>query len=164
MNGHDEYEGLELETRKRLLNTFNVFAQNLPVSYVTFCYKKHEVDTPQKLSRRMQRDLAIFVSDHLEYFLRFAAVKIYYDGGQQVVSEVLHETFWRTLSRQATMYRKSSFKDYRLAQVADYFCAIELALVKYESGLQTNTDIKIFGRIGLFKKNYLKQARRKLVR
>jgi len=161
MNGHGEYTGLDLETRKRLLNTFNVFAQNLPVSYVTFQYRKSEVDTPEKLSSRMRRDLAEFIFDRLHRFQQFDKIKIYYDGGQKVVSEALHAAIDYTLSKRATIYRKTQFRDYRLSQVADYFCAIELARIKYEQGEETSTDVKVFGYVGTFKKNYLKQIKRK---
>lgn len=162
MNGHDEYEGLDLETRKRLLNTFNVLAQNLPVTYTTLSYRKSEVDTVEKLASRMRRDLADFIFDRLARFQEFEKVKIYYDGGQKVVADALHAAVGYTLSKQATMYRKTQFRDYRLSQAADYFCAIELTRIKHERGEETNTDVKVFGRIGTFKKNYLKQARRKI--
>lgn len=42
--------------------------------------------------------------------------------------------------------------DYRLEQVADYLCTIELVLVKYEA--KEN---------GSFKRNWLKQARSKRI-
>lgn len=162
MNGHDDYEHLDLETRKRLLNTFNVFVQNLPITYKTFWYRKSEVNTPMKLEAKMKRDLANYMFDRLERFQSFDSVKIYYDGGQQVITEALHAAIDYTISKQATIYRKTQFKDFRLAQAADYLCAIELTRIKYEHSEQTKTDIKIFGYIGTFKKNYLKQAHRKL--
>ena len=162
MNGHDEYEGLSLEVRKRLLNSFNVFVQNLPITYTTFCYRKSEADTPERLAARMRRDLVNFIFDRLDRFQRFEHVKIYYDGGQQVVTEALRGAVGYALSKQATVYRRSRFRDYRLSQAADYLCAIELARIKYEHGEQTSTDVKVFGYEGTFKRNYLKQARRKL--
>lgn len=60
-------------------------------------------------------------------------------------------------------YRKTSMTDYRLEQVADYLCTIELALVKYEAKEDGETYNKFFGGIGTFEKNWLKQARRKQI-
>lgn len=51
--------------------------------------------------------------------------------------------------------------EYRLAQVADYLCTIELAAAKYAAKENGGTYEKFFGGIGSFKKNWLKQARRK---
>lgn len=53
--------------------------------------------------------------------------------------------------------------DYRLEQVADYLCTIELALVKYEAKEDGETYNKFFGGIGSFKRNWLKQARSKRI-
>lgn len=53
--------------------------------------------------------------------------------------------------------------DYRLEQVADYLCTIELAAVKYAAKEDGETYNKFFGGIGSFKKNCLKQARRKSI-
>ncbi len=51
--------------------------------------------------------------------------------------------------------------DYRLEQVADYLCTIELAAVKYAVHEDGETYSKFFGGVGAFKRNWLKQARRK---
>ena len=53
--------------------------------------------------------------------------------------------------------------DYRLEQVADYLCTIELALAKYEAKEDGETCNKFFGGIGSFKRNWLKQARSKRI-
>ncbi len=51
--------------------------------------------------------------------------------------------------------------EYRLSQAADYFCTIELAALKYEANEAGETYNKFFGGVGAFKRNWLKQARRK---
>lgn len=53
--------------------------------------------------------------------------------------------------------------DFRLEQVADYLCTIELGLVKYETKKDGETYNKFFGGIGSFKRNWLKQARNKRI-
>ena len=53
--------------------------------------------------------------------------------------------------------------DYRLEQVADYLCTIELALVKYQAKEDGETYNKFFGGIGSFKRNWLKQTRSKRI-
>ena len=61
------------------------------------------------------------------------------------------------------MRRESDYRTFRLAQVADYLCAIELAAVKYGCGEQTETDVRFFGNRAAFRRNWLKQARRKML-
>ena len=67
------------------------------------------------------------------------------------------------LSKGVVVHRKTSMTDYRLEQVADYLCTIEPAAVKYAAKEDGETYNKFFGGIGSFKKNWLKQARRKSI-
>lgn len=69
----------------------------------------------------------------------------------------------KILSKRVVRRRKTSMTDCRLEQVADYLCTIELALVKYEAKEDGETCNKFFGGIGTFKRNWLKQARRKQI-
>ena len=47
--------------------------------------------------------------------------------------------------------------------IRDSLCTIELASVKYAAKENGETYNKFFGGIGAFKKNWLKQARRKAI-
>lgn len=69
----------------------------------------------------------------------------------------------KVLSKGVVRRRKTSMTDYRLEQVADYLCTIELALVKCEAKENGETYNKFFGGIGSFKRNWLKQARSKRI-
>ena len=69
----------------------------------------------------------------------------------------------KVLSKGVVRRRKTSMTDYRLEQVADYLCTIELALVKYEAKENGETYNKFFGGVGSFKRNWLKQARSKRI-
>lgn len=161
LRAHDSYANLSLHERKSLLVSFNVLVQRLPIRYRSFVYRSREFGTPERLQALIRRDLVSLLVDHLDYFQAFGSVKIYYDQGQPAVSNALREAFSFALSKQATVSRSSDYRRFRLAQVADYLCAIELAAVKYKHHEETETDEKFFGGYGAFKKNWLKQARRK---
>ena len=161
MNGNDEYANLTLETRKRLLNTFNVFVQNLPVTYKTLAYKRKEVSSAELLREALQKEVIAFLTDNLEILQKFDEVIVFYDGGQEVVTSALHQAMQSVFTKGVVTFCKSSFRSDVLLQVADYFCAIELARIKYSKHEETSTDLKIYGYIGTFKNNYLKQANRK---
>ena len=53
--------------------------------------------------------------------------------------------------------------DYRLEQVADYLCTIELALLSIKVQGEDGAYNKFFSGIGSFKRNWLKQARSKRI-
>lgn len=161
LRGHDAYASLDMGNRKRLLVSFGTFVRTLPIRYRAFAYRSSEFSTAQRLRALLKRDLTLFLFDHLELFQAFDRVKIYYDNGQPAVTEALHSAVSYVLSKNVTVYRTSSYGSFRLAQAADYLCEIELAALKYGCHEETETDVKFFGGIGSFKKNWLKQARRK---
>ena len=49
------------------------------------------------------------------------------------MKRALDRSISKVLSKGVVQRRKTSMTDYRLEQVADYLCTIELALVKYEA-------------------------------
>lgn len=163
LNGHRDYELMTIEQRKKALNSFAAMVRYLPIKYRTFVYKSSEFPDEGKLQERMERDIAELVKDNLEFFQRFDGVKVYYDNGQAIVRRALDNAIAAVLSKGVTTRRRTTMTEYRLAQVADYFCTIELAAVKYAAKEDGATYNKFFGGIGAFKRNWLKQARRKAI-
>lgn len=163
LNGHGMYEGLTLERRKKLLTSFASLVRFLPIKYKTFVYQRSHFDNLEKLATRMKRDISSLFLDDLEFFQSFDHVKLYYDNGQDIVKCALYNSIESVLSKQAIERKRTTMTEYRLAQVADYLCTIELAVVKYAAKENGGTYDKFFGGVGSFKKNWLKQARRKSI-
>lgn len=163
LNGHDDYKRMDIQDRKRLLQSFFTMLQHMPIKYHTFAYRKGSFGSDAELVARMRRDVVNLVFDNLEYLQRFDKVKVYYDDGQYVVTKSLHDAVEYALASDAVMYRDGSPKDYRLAQAADLICTLELTALKYEAKESTKTDERFFGAFGSFKKNYLKKIRKMLI-
>lgn len=163
MNGRKDYEFLGIEQRKAMLAYFSSFAHRLPISYITFVYRRSQFEDPARLMERMGRDISSAMIEHLGFFQSFDDVRVYYDNGQDIVKQALDRSLGKVLSKGAVCRRKTSMTDYRLEQVADYLYTIELGLVKYEAKEDGKTYNKFFGGIGSFKRNWLKQARSKRI-
>ena len=146
-----------------MLAYFSSFVRKLPISYITFAYRRNQFEDPARLMERMGRDISSAMIEHLGFFQSFDDVKVYYDNGQDIVKQALDRSVGKVLSKGVVRHRKTSMTDYRLEQVADYPCTIELALVKYEAKEDGETYSKFFGGIGPFKRNWLKQARSKQI-
>lgn len=161
LNGNGEYRTLRLSERQRLLQSFLLMVRKLPVSYVTFMYEKtnfrnrndNSFDS-SKLRSRLTRDITSHLQSHLTYFQRFDKIKRYYDNGQKLVLCALDDAICDAISTEAIEARIASQVDYRLAQVADFICTIELTACKYQSSRQTKTDTRFFGTEKQFRKNY----------
>ena len=163
MNGHDEYAGMDIQDRKRLLQAFFTMFQHLPIKYHTFSYRKSEFTSNAALEAMIKRDIVNLIFDNMSYLQGFDKAKIYYDDGQYVVTKALHDAVEYALSTNAIMYKDGSPKDYRLAQAADLICTIELTALKFEVKEASKTVDRFFGAYGSFKKNWLKKIRKKLL-
>ena len=162
LTGHDDYKWQDLYSRKQQLVAFANMCQRLPFRYACCSYeKKGALASAKGLSERISADITQLLDANLEYFQSFDRVKIYYDGGQSVVTNAIHSAIEGRLSRQAAFFRDASPRRYVLSQVADYVCGIELTGLKFEKGEQTRTDLEFFSNVRAFKKNYLKKLRRK---
>lgn len=163
MNGKDLYSALDLKTRKMMLGSFRVFFRHVPLKYHTFAYKTKEFESLERLASTMRRNLINFLFDNLEEFQRYDIVKVYYDNGQHAVADSLHKAIEYALSKDSVVYRLAEPSEYRLSQVADYICTIELTALKYADYAATSTDEKFFGTWTYFKKGVLKEVRKKLI-
>lgn len=161
MNGHGDYEACDLAVRKQLLSAFRVFFRHTPVRYHCITLRTREHATVDDLAAAMRKQLVDFVFGRLEYFQGFDSVKIYYDNGQRSIADAVHKAMDYALSKEAVVYRSASPEDYRLSQVADYLCTMELTALKYGDKAATATDEKFFGSWNLFKKGIYKEMRRK---
>lgn len=162
MRGNEQYANMELSTRKSLWMHFFILQRMLPYRYCTFAYKRSEVQNTAQFTARLRKDLVVLLGDNLEYFQSFDKVKIYYDGGQSMVTKALHDAFDYELSKEAVLYRDAKPSDYRLYQVADFICALELVALKFQNNELTATDERFFGRSeAKFKKLYLRHVRNK---
>ena len=164
LNGHGDYKNLPLERRKKILTAFGSLVRFLPIKYKSFVYKRAHFGSIEKLAARMQRDVSSMLFDNLELFQSYDHVKVYYDNGQNIVKQALHEAIENALSKEAVVKKRTTMTEYRLAQVADYLCTIELAAAKYAAKENGGTYDKFFGGVGAFKRNWLKQARRKALK
>lgn len=130
LNGHDDYEALSMADRKRLFVAFFTLARNLPFTYVTFEHRKSKFGGDKnRFEAQLKRDLANYLLTHLDRFQSYDTIKIYYDNGQQVVTNALQASIDYALAKDAVVYRKADPKDYRLEQAADLMCTIELTEV-----------------------------------
>lgn len=94
------------------------------------------------------------------YLQRFDNVKVYYDDGQALVTKALHDAIGYALSKEAIVYRDASPQRYRLSQVADYICTLELEAIKYANKETGATDLLFFGMRKRFEKDFLRKVRR----
>ena len=98
-SGDRDYEFLGIEQRKAMLAYFSSFVRRLPISYVTFVYRRSQFEDPARLMERMGRDVSSAMVEHLGFFQSFDDAKVYYDNGQDIVKQALDRSVDKVLSK-----------------------------------------------------------------
>ena len=81
-----------------------------------------------------------------------------YDNGQVELNKILASVFSALL--RDVEFRKVYPSAYRLFQVADLICTLELISLKMENHILSKSEMQFFGNQRDFQKNYLKPIRR----
>ena len=81
------------------------------------------------------------------------------DNGQVEVSKLLSSVFNAFLANP--IFRKVMPSDYKLFQVADFICTMELVTLKLNNKLFSKSELNFFGNERDLKQNYLKALKKK---
>lgn len=135
------------------------FALNCDISYKSFTFKKNEYENIFKLEARMARELSQFIRDNHDFFGGFDSVILYYDNGQHELNKILNMVLATELSSYDI--RKVIPNEYRLFQVADLICTLELLEIKVQTGPLSRSEELLFHSKRDLKKDFLKGIHKK---
>ncbi len=150
-----------MTARKSLFNALFNFARKLDFKYICLPLRKGETMCGEALMSRLARLLAEKLQSMRDFFVRFSRVIIYYDNGQVELTKVLKNVFSGFFTD--VEFRRVKPAEYKLFQVADLMCTLELLSLKADSGSFSNSEKEFFSSVRDFKKNYLKPALKKKI-
>ena len=150
-----------MEDRKHLFNALFNFARKLDFQYSCIKIKKSTCPDVISMTSKISKALATVLRNNESFWNNFDKVIIYYDNGQIELTKILTSVF-------STLYTHVEFRkvkpvDYKLFQVADLICTMELLAEKAENNSFTHSEMDFFKSIRDFKKNYLKHVRKKIL-
>ena len=154
----EEYRYLDLEVRQKLMKRMMGFVRRLNIQCSSFYIEKRKIDDPLTAVSLLSKQIASFIKEHLEYFVSFDVVKVYYDNGQVEVNKILASVFNTLLEN--VEFRKVLPSSYRLFQVADLICTIRLAELKLDNHQLSSSERRFFKDERTLKKNYIKPIKR----
>ena len=157
----DEYSELSLDDRRSLLYSFNHFVRKLPVKYHTISIKKKECKHHDDLVSRLSKELNRFAISKSEFFAPYDQIIVYYDNGQQEIKNIINAVF--SINFLFVDFRVVKPADYRLFQVCDYICSLELLGIKQAAGSLAKTEKLFFYNAQELKKQFLKDIHKKMV-
>ncbi len=137
------YQNFTPNERRSIFTKLYYFAIKSDITYKTFIFHKNEYNNIFKMEARMARDISQFIRDNLTYFQQFENVILYYDNGQHELNRILNTV----LATELVSYdvRKVVPSEYRLFQVADLICTLELLKIKISEGKNlTRSEVLLF--------------------
>ena len=153
------YEFMEQPERRKLFQMLFTFANSCDINYKTFIFYKKDFKNEFELEGRMAREIMYFVNERLSYFQDFDNIILYYDNGQHQLNKVLNTTFSLVFSKYELKIVNPS--DYKLFQVADLICTLELINEKLEKSEMSNSEKIMFHTKRDFKKDFYKGLKKK---
>jgi len=159
IRSEQEYKGYSLEERQRILKRIMTFTRNVNVQYKSIYIEKKNIADSVEATGKLSKQLAGFIRNHLDYFLGFDLIKVYYDNGQTEVTKILSSVFNTLLDN--VEFRKVIPSDYRLFQVADLICTLKLTELKMNNHLLSKSERYFFKDERTLVKNYLKPLGKK---
>lgn len=153
------YANMSVDERMKIFNrTFN-FMRRSKITYKAFEVEKKHISEPVALVAALSKQMSRFLSANMEYFTSFDRIIIYYDNGQIELTKILITIFHTLFS--SVEHRQAKPSGYRLLQVADVICTIELCSLKAQEHTLSNSELTFFKSERDFKKNYLKPLKKK---
>ncbi|MBR1536022.1 MAG: DUF3800 domain-containing protein [Treponema sp.] len=153
------YVNMSPNERRRIFSFLYQFVLNCDIRYKVFIFEKKNFDSPLKLQAAMAREMDFFFKENLSYFQSFPEIVLYYDNGQHELNSILN----LLLATNFNSYeiRKVLPNEYKLFQVADLICTVELLAHKMQSQDFTRSEQLIFHTKRDFKKDFLRGVRLK---
>ena len=154
-----EYYTWDVAERRAIFNKLFHFMRHCDITYHTFVFNKKEFGNPVEQAGRMAKEISAFLRDHADFFGEFERIVVYYDNGQtelnRILSTVFHVLYGNIEFRQVLPAK------YRLFQVADLLCTLELVALKLKEHRLSKSERLFFENNEVLKKVYLRPAMKK---
>lgn len=153
------YNVMTKKERRTILNKLVAFVRNVDIRYACFSVEKKHIDDAVGVISGLSKQIAGFIRDHYSELLTYDVVKVYYDNGQHEVTKMLASVFSALLPR--VEFKRVMPVDYKLFQVADLMCTMQLIKMKLEGEGLSKSEMQFFGSVSDLKKNYLQRIEKK---
>lgn len=136
------YNNMTIDERRQLVYKMLSFFNHAPILHTTIKINRREADDRFALTSQLSKSLKGYFNKHFEYFSSFEKIIVYYDNGQQELNLVLNTIFSFIFSN--VEFRKASPPQYRLLQLADFVCSVELLSLKMSEKRLSKSETAFF--------------------
>lgn len=157
------YKNELMENRKTLFNSLYHFTRKLDINYLIVKIDKKECEDnvfayTAKLAKQLSNELKLY----FDFFNSFDLIINYYDNGQGELTKIITTVFSTLFDK--VEFRKVKPSDYKLFQVADLICTLELTKDKADKNAMSKSELEFFHSAKDFKKNIYKHIEKKKIK
>ena len=155
------FENYSLDERRKLLYKILNFYNRCPICHDTAIVNRKDAPDKISLSGKLAKEINKMIARHQDYFGSFDKIIVYYDYGQSELSSILNAVF--SLLFNDVEFRKAEPQKYRLLQVADFVCSLELLQIKRNEKRLSKSEEKFFYKPQELKKTFLMSLNKKRI-
>ena len=157
----DIFSGYSIGERRKLIYKMLNFLNCIPIACETIVVNRKEAADKISLSGKLAKKISEVIRLHGEYFDSFDKVIVYYDNGQIELSAILNAVF--SVHFGNVEFRKAEPQKYRLLQIADFICSVELLKIKMQEKRLSKSEEKFFYKPQELKKTFIKSVEKKQI-
>lgn len=153
------FDKYSLDDRRKLLYCMLNFTMSCPITHYTVFVDRKIANDKIALSGKLSKEITQFIARNYDYFMQYNRIVVYYDNGQIELSSILSAIFSAHLNH--VEFRKAIPQKYKLLQVADFICTIELLNIKRNRNTLNSSEKKFFYKPQELKKTFIKSINKK---
>ena len=153
------YEFEKAERRKHLFDILYHFMIHLSIKYFSISVDKRKCEDSIIQAGLISKALTDELNAHEEYLSQFDRIIVYYDNGQTDLTRIISSVFFSIFAN--VEMRRVRPADYKLFQVADLVCTMEMIHDKEVHNSMTRTELDFFNGRQSFKKDYYRKIVKK---
>jgi len=156
-----EYRFESMEVRQKIMKKMMSFLRQVDIKCKTVYIEKKHISDEVEAAGKLAKQLSRFLQDNMSVFASYDTVKVYYDNGQIELNKILSSVF--NIFLDNVEFRKVIPSDYRLFQIADLVCTLQLLELKCDNHVLSNSEKRFFVNDRTLKKNYIKPLKQKML-
>lgn len=153
------FENYSMDDRRKLLYKILNFYNKCPINHDSVVVNRKEAIDKISLSGRLAKEIKNMIAKHQDYFESYEKIIVYYDYGQSELSSILNAVF--SLLFNEVEFRKAEPQKYKLLQVADFVCSMELLKIKRNENRLSKSEAQFFYKPQELKKTFLTSIEKK---
>lgn len=156
-----EYRFESIEVRQKIMKKMMAFLRQINITYKTIYIEKKHITDEVETAGKLAKQLSHFFQNNISVFTSYDIVKVYYDNGQIELNKILSSVF--NIFLDNVEFRKVIPSDYRLFQIADLVCTLQLLELKCDNHNLSKSEKLFFENERILKKNYIKPLKQKML-